>query len=188
MKSIKGLKWLPAKILLFGLYPYSLDYKERVAREVEFMISWKNTPRVVAWGPGVIIREFVRGRVMTHDEVINLAETIVVLHKVCWRLGDTKYDNFLVTEDGNIIVLDAEQSIRSCDERSKVADLVIALLFTCLAEWPNDNKSLLFYYNYTARVKINKKYFLHPGVILLLMICPRILFKVLKELLTVNIT
>ena len=152
-----------------------------MAREVAFMISWHSSPKIIAWGSGIIIREYVKGEVLSPKDSEDIAIVLLELHKSCWRLGDTKYDNFIKDEEGSIKIIDAEQSIKSCDEKSKLVDLVIAMFFICLNTWPRYSDAFRLYKLYSSHSKINKVYLLHPGLLALLLICPWLLFKVLRE-------
>ncbi len=179
--TIRSLKWLPAKLLLLGLYPYALNPLERTAREVVFFISReKDSPRVRGWGPNIIIREYLFGRVLTPKDYQKIVNKIIDLHEECWRLGDTKYDNFIEV-DGKIMIIDAEQSVRDCSEKSVTADLVVLAFFLCLSNWPVDKDTIELLQTYDNARGIKFKYFIHPGVMMLFVICPRVISYVLKQ-------
>ena len=124
---IKGLKWLPAKLLLPS-FPYSLNPSERLFREVNFLLSDLPTPKLLAVGKNFLIREYLDGEILG-PKPKEIAEALWNAHKRGWALGDAKYDNFLL-KNGELYYLDGEQAIR--DNRYAFADLVVGAFFLML--------------------------------------------------------
>ncbi len=127
----RGLKWLPAKLLL-PFYPYALSPSERVAREAMFLTSDLPTPKLIAVGRDFIIREYLEGEVLGPEPAL-VADALDFVHSRCWALGDAKYDNFLL-KGNRIFYIDGEQAVRTCDPLKQSADLVVASVFLFLAK------------------------------------------------------
>lgn len=124
---IKGLKWLPAKLLLPS-FPYSINPSERLFREASFLLSDLPTPRLIAIGKNFLIREYLEGEILG-PKPKEIAEALWRAHKRGWALGDAKYDNFLL-KDGELYYIDGEQAIRN--SKYAFADLVVGAFFLML--------------------------------------------------------
>jgi len=173
----RGLKWLPAKLLL-PFYPYSLSPRERAAREAVFLASELPTPELISFGGDRIVREYLEGGPVG-PEPREIAEALSLAHGRCWALGDAKFDNFLKTDSG-IAFIDGEQAVRTCDPLLQGADLVVAAFFLMLFKGCKSVFELLE--AYPGREQ--KVALLTPGSLLLLLPClPRALFRAAGALL-----
>ena len=171
----RGLKWLPAKLLL-PFYPYSLSALERAAREAVFLLSDLPTPELEYFGESFIVREFVEGKV-AGPEGKTIAEALTRVHERCWALGDAKFDNFLITENG-LMYIDGEQAIRTCDPLKQGADLVVASFFLMVSKGCKEVAKLLEKYPYYKQ----KLVLLTPGALILLLPClPTIFFRTIRK-------
>ena len=162
--SWRGLKWLPAKLLL-PFYPYSLSALERAAREATFLVSELPTPELKLFGKGFIVREFIEGEIVG-PEGAEIAKALELAHSLCWALGDAKFDNFLKTERG-IMFIDGEQAVRTCEPLKQGADLVVASVFLMLAKGCKGVAELLDSYRFSKQ----KLALLTPGALVLLLPC-----------------
>ncbi len=127
---IKGIKWVPAKLLL-PFYPYALSPSERASREATFLLSDLPTPKLIAIGKNFIIREYLEGEVLG-PKPREVALAIWEAHKRGWALGDAKYDNFLV-KDGELYYIDGEQALRDPFSKLRFADVVVGGFFLMLS-------------------------------------------------------
>ncbi len=153
VKSFQGnpgiLKWVALGVIYQGAYPFAVTPESRMKREIEFMSddhSLIHAPRIVEvdWGKKQVVREYVEGSPLEpwrnpEDSGI-LGQAIAMAHREGWVLGDTKPTNFILSEGGDIYVVDAEQSIRSEDERLRGWDLLVAAFFLSLM-YPADSKA-----------------------------------------------
>jgi len=150
------------------------------------MMSRSNTPKILAWTSQTLVREYVKGRVLTPKDSKAIVATLLSLHRECWCLGDSKYDNFLYPRIGNeVIIIDAEQSIRSCNSRHKAADLIVSTFFLMISNWPKCRVAKEFITEYVRDGECDVvKYMIHPGAILLLLPCPLLIGYILYLILT----
>ncbi len=142
------LKWVALGIIYQGAYPFAVTPEARLKREVEFLKDrheYLRTPSVISvdWEHKQLVREYVEGSPLEpwsrpEDSGI-LGQAIAMAHREGWVLGDTKPTNFVLSEDGSIYVVDAEQSIRSEDQRLRGWDLLVAFFFLS-AMRPMDTK------------------------------------------------
>lgn len=131
------LKWYIIMVSNFavGIYPFKLDPKERLIREVEFMSKStkcfkKPEVLIVDYTKPKIVRSFVKGEVYSYDSPINIhyeiGKCLGFCHEEGWVLGDTKITNFVYNEKG-LFIVDAEQAIREYNEKYAAWDILVLI-------------------------------------------------------------
>lgn len=140
VKEVGVIKWLPPTILLRGTYPFTLNPKERFSRELDFFTNevWEGVkvPEVIAADEEVleIVREYVDGKPLDYRVNADLiARTLAEIHCRGRALGDVKPTNFLVTGEGTLYVIDAEQSVRTTDRAHWAWDIALTMFFASYA-------------------------------------------------------
>ncbi|BCU70789.1 hypothetical protein [Stygiolobus caldivivus] len=114
----------------FRNYPYSSDPRERMNREINFLTyRWDSikTPRIIDFDleQTCLYREFIDGEEIKEIEQFEkLGKAIKYIHEQGFVMGDTKLENFIVSE-GRITVIDAEQAITSNDISYRSWDLLV---------------------------------------------------------------
>ncbi len=175
--GMESVKWLPAILLLKGIYPYAFTSLERVLREL-FFFEYQGAPRVRYWNSKYIIREYIEGRPISVKDFEKVTQYIKELHEKCWRIGDTKWDNFLITKDGRVVLVDAEQAVINCSTRSVLADALVGTIFLYYSgrEELSELSSKFFYELMEGKCKEAMVYVLHPGALVLGLLIPSIYF------------
>jgi len=86
-------------------------------REVSFFENsiLNNTPRIIVkdWLNKLIVREYLDGSTidpLKHEDVIKIAKTFANIHEYGYSLGDSKYTNFIISNN-SVYIVDAEQAI-----------------------------------------------------------------------------
>ncbi len=134
-KEVGIFKWLPPSLMLKELYPFTLNPKERLLREVAFFSSkWDvfNVPKVIRYDIEKLelIREYVDGKVISlrcYDEAELLGKAMAEIHSKDYALGDVKPTNFII-RNARLYVIDAEQSVSKATLNMKCWDLVCLAL------------------------------------------------------------
>lgn len=115
-------------------YPYTFNPFERMSRETSFFDEVScgiNIPRVYLkdWINLVIVREYVEGDSIKPDDFEYLNKTarlIASIHEYGYVLGDTKFYNFIKTNN-RIYVIDAEQALMTSNEKYMYWDIMVYL-------------------------------------------------------------
>jgi len=145
-----GLKWLPAAIYAIGTKSFSISSRSRLAREYTANKILKKkgfkVPEIlfVNRARHLLLEEFIEGEVLadivreiilngsaTEDEkniIRKVGETFALIHKSQITLGDTKPDNILITEDGEVCIVDLEQARKGGDPAWDISEF---LYFSC---------------------------------------------------------
>jgi tRNA A-37 threonylcarbamoyl transferase component Bud32 len=153
VKSFQGnpgiLKWVALGLIYQGAYPFAVTPEARMRRELDFMNAeheFLRTPRIlrVDWGRKEVTREYVEGAPLEpwnrpEDSGI-LGQAIAMAHREGWVLGDTKPTNFVLSEEGHIYVVDAEQSLTLSDNRLRGWDLLVSFFFLSIM-YPMDART-----------------------------------------------
>ncbi len=142
------VKWLFIRLLSSPLkiYPFTLDPRERMEREVGFF-TYKpggvRTPRVYEenWEELYIIREYIEGDSLKGtsppSSYAAVAAALAKIHSSRRALGDTKFTNFLINGD-EVAVIDAEQAVETGNALHYSWDIVV-LLSTLAASTIKEN-------------------------------------------------
>ncbi|ALU12435.1 hypothetical protein EYM_03715 [Ignicoccus islandicus DSM 13165] len=175
-----SIKWIPALIFLKGIYPYTISPIERVIREVSFF-EYQGVPKVYFWNGKYEVREYVEGNIISLEDINKVINLVKYLHSKCWRIGDTKWDNFLKMENGKVILIDAEQAVVDCSQKSVIADALVGSIFLYYSKSARaiDISKLFFIEIIKGRCKSIMKYLFHPGVVLLGLLIPQTYFSAL---------
>jgi len=134
-KEVGVVKWIPPIVFFRINYPYTLIPKERFERELKFFnTEWRKveTPKIIESDPEnlIIVREFINGRSLSYEkDAEKLGCVLAHIHESNWALGDTKPSNFLVDNQQNLYVIDAEQSIQTSKPLHKAWDLMLTAFF-----------------------------------------------------------
>jgi len=113
------IKWFLIKAagLTSQVYPYTFKPVERMKREIDFFEGsiLNNTPKIIVkdWLNKLIIREYIDGNnvnPLNREDVVKVAKTIADIHECGYSLGDSKYTNFIISND-RVYIVDAEQAI-----------------------------------------------------------------------------
>jgi len=136
-----SLKWV-ISIPTIVFYPYSINPRTRLFRELSFFIEWRKknhslvrTPRVlkVDYTHLTLVREYIEGN-SVHNLGMKcfelLFKALAFIHKEGWTLGDPKPSNFLVDTNNRIFVIDAEQAVKTDNIRYMAWDIALLLLMT----------------------------------------------------------
>jgi len=136
------LKWFIIKSasLPVTIYPFTFIPRERLERESIFLRELCRKlpvprPILVDWGGIKLIREFIEGKKfvpgLEKDKYKDVAWAIRSIHDYGYALGDTKFQNFIIS--GNrIYIIDAEQAIKSRNRIHHAWDLFIFLVTTTI--------------------------------------------------------
>jgi tRNA A-37 threonylcarbamoyl transferase component Bud32 len=132
------IKWL---ILNFPpipfYYPLTLDPEERMKREIAFFnseIVGVFRPKIykINWEKIFMEREYIEGREISLESIEDieaLGRTISKIHSASFCLGDTKPENFIVSNE-KVYVIDAEQSLERCPKKKYIGwDIMLTALF-----------------------------------------------------------
>lgn len=132
--EIGFLKWLPPSIVFRSSYPFAMNARERLLREVSFfkakIWSYVQVPNVIAVDEDnlVIIREFVEGSYLDYKkEGKSLGRILGEIHKKGYVMGDVKPTNFILNNRPYII--DAEQAVQNTDPALRSWDLILTIFF-----------------------------------------------------------
>ncbi|BBD72540.1 hypothetical protein HS1genome_0929 [Sulfodiicoccus acidiphilus] len=128
-----SIKWYFITTAFFT-YPYVADPKKRLSRELDFLLTnWKgfSTPKVIDFDldEPSLTREFLEGREPEAEDMKLLGRGLREIHDRGVVMGDTKVENFLISEE-RLYVIDAEQSTSSDSSELKAWDLLVLFLFT----------------------------------------------------------
>ncbi len=129
------IKWFLIKTagVTTKVYPYTMDPLERMVRETKFMDDVRdivNTPKIILrdWIGRSIVREYVEGEPFkpTDDprDYRGIAEVLAEIHRYGYALGDTKFYNFIRTDQG-YYVIDGEQAIKTDDPSFMYWDIMV---------------------------------------------------------------
>jgi len=137
-REVGIMKWLPPALFLKPIYPFTLEPRERLRREVNFFRSkWNGfkVPNILSYDENKLelIREYVEGRLINYrsdDDLRMLAKVFAEIHSKRYALGDVKPTNFLVNNNGDIYVIDAEQAVSDANIDSMSWDLLATLLIS----------------------------------------------------------
>ena len=177
--TIYSVKWIPALILLRGLYPYSVRPIERVIREVLFF-NYQGVPIVRYWNHRLVVRDYIEGRTPSPSDFWKVIEYLKRLHKECWRIGDTKWDNFIILDRKRVILVDAEQAVVDCSNKSLMADAIVGSFFLYYSDNPELSKLSYQFFIEIIRDRCEIKYLFHPGIVVLGLLMPRTYLGVIK--------
>ncbi|MEM4623504.1 MAG: serine/threonine protein kinase [Desulfurococcaceae archaeon] len=129
------LKWYVIVVsnLAIRIYPFVLDPRERMAREVNFMKKAdkcfkKPEILIIDYTKPRIVRGFVKGEIYGYDSPITIhreiGRSLGLCHESSWVLGDTKITNFVYFEN-EIYNVDAEQAIKEYSDEYAAWDLLV---------------------------------------------------------------
>lgn len=129
------LKWYMITLsnLAIRIYPFALEPRERMMREVVFMKTAEkcfSKPEIMAidYGRLKLIRAYVKGSTYSFTSPINIHYNIGynlgLCHETEWVLGDTKISNFIHT-DTSVYIVDAEQAVKKCSPEYAGWDLLV---------------------------------------------------------------
>ncbi len=141
--SLLGIpKWIIVKTYLWHAYPFTVNPRERLSRELIFFEEGPSSivrPKVLEadFEQAVMVREYIEGRRLNayppdEEDVVKVARALGMIHSECWCLGDVKPDNFLEV-GSTFCVVDAEQALKYATVREKAWDIALTLLFSSLA-------------------------------------------------------
>lgn len=132
-----SIKWYLITPFFYFNYPYVADPIKRMYREIDFLThNWKDkikVPKLIDYDIKnvYIIREFIDGKIpQTPNDFKKLGKTIKNIHGEGFSLGDTKYENFLIANENEVFVIDAEQAIKTENRKFRAWDLLVLFLFT----------------------------------------------------------
>jgi tRNA A-37 threonylcarbamoyl transferase component Bud32 len=131
------LKWSALYLHPASLYyPLTSDPLERLLREEKFFTTPPKgiqTPRIIEvdYKRIVMKREMIYGKPLEPlpEQARLLGKAIGIIHVEGYRLGDTRSQNFLLTGDSQVAVIDAEQSIVSNEESYRAWDVLVFTYF-----------------------------------------------------------
>ena len=146
-KEIGIFKWLPPSLMLKDLYPFTLNPKERLLRELNFFSNkWSKfyVPKIVSYDLSKLelVREYVDGSALTFrysHEAEALGIVLGEIHSKNYALGDLKPTNFII-KDSKIYIIDAEQAITNASLNIKCWDIVCLSLFASYVNLFNIDK------------------------------------------------
>jgi len=129
------IKWFLIKAAGFTtkVYPYTMNPRERMVREIsffEYINKIINTPRIYIkdWIGKIVVREYIEGETFdpasSLDEYYEIGGILARIHLENYVLGDSKYYNFLKSNNKYYIV-DGEQAIKSNDQSYMYWDLFV---------------------------------------------------------------
>jgi tRNA A-37 threonylcarbamoyl transferase component Bud32 len=141
-----SLKWFVLNIFALGTKTFYLSGKNRLQNEIStniFLTDNKiSVPSIlhVSLPRGIVFRQFIEGSIITNivKESINseflpksskecyyqLGKFFAKIHDLGIELGDTKPENFIMDDDGQIFALDLEQSKRNGDASWDIAEFL----------------------------------------------------------------
>ncbi|MCZ2845370.1 MAG: hypothetical protein O2U61_02570 [Candidatus Bathyarchaeota archaeon] len=141
-----SLKWFVLNIFALGTKTFYLSGKNRLQNEIStniFLTDNKiSVPSIlhVSLPRGIVFRQFIEGSIITNivKENINsedlpkpskecfyqLGKFFANIHDLGIELGDTKPENFIMDDDGQIFALDLEQSKRNGDASWDIAEFL----------------------------------------------------------------
>ncbi len=136
------VKWLVIQLasLPVAVYPFEMDPEKRMIREISFMSDTSKrtkTPKIYAvdWMDYSIVREYISGKsfdpTLWKEDYVEIGRVLAKVHLDGYVLGDTKYLNFLRTQEGEYYVIDAEQAIKSEKHEYRFWDILVFLV-TCI--------------------------------------------------------
>ena len=156
--DLAGLKWFPAAIYAGGTKSFSISSRNRLASEYSANEILKKegfkVPAIlfVNRTRHLLIEEFIEGEVLTEimrkviskgsateDEkniLRKVGETFALVHKSQITLGDTKPDNFIITKNGEVCIVDLEQARKGGDLAWDISEF---LYFSCHYVSRNDS-------------------------------------------------
>jgi len=145
-KDWLGFKWFPLALWALGTQAFAVLGRSRLDREyaVHQFLHGRGlpVPRVLYVSPkeGLIFEDFVEGenlvgvikRVVSFKQEVakeaalvrEVGRIIAEAHKVGVALGDCKPENFIVTKDGKIWLVDLEQATRNGNQAWDVAEFL----------------------------------------------------------------
>lgn len=147
-KDWSSFKWFPLTIWTFGTRAFAVLGRSRLEREcaINKLLSSKgfNVPKILHMNHDerLVFMEHVEGESLDKvvkkiaeseaEEEINeklmiierVGETFAKVHALNISLGDTKPENILVVENGEIYLLDLEQAARNGDKTWDVAEFL----------------------------------------------------------------
>ncbi len=143
--SVPGiLKWLIVTVPPIAMYyPLETSPTTRMIREETFLRKPpKNitVPKILSidYLNLVMEREYVEGRhpvLQSTDDLSRIGEALGLIHAQDYCLGDTRIENFLLTPQGTVCIVDAEQSLTDCNKQTyKMWDLLLLLVFLLLED------------------------------------------------------
>ncbi len=141
-KDWSGFKWFPLTLWSFGARSFSVAGQARLAKECAISELLRaggfNVPKIlhVSNAQRIIFMEFIEGEslslaikrystddagVEVLDTVKKVGETMAKAHRYGITLGDTKPDNVLVKDGGEIYLIDFEQAQQGGDRAWDIA-------------------------------------------------------------------
>jgi tRNA A-37 threonylcarbamoyl transferase component Bud32 len=144
-RDLHSMKWFPLTMWSVGARSFALLGRSRLERETAINAALKNAgfhvPKIlhVSAGERLVFMEFIEGenasaaikRIASSrntDEVAKdiavikqIGETYAKVHALNIVLGDTKPENSMIDREGNLCLLDLEQSSRNGDRSWDVA-------------------------------------------------------------------
>ncbi len=188
LKEAGIIKWIPPAILFRATYPFTLSPRERFRREVSFLRhSWVRVgvPKIIKADERrlELVREFIEGDIVNYfRDSERLAEALGRIHREGWALGDVKPTNFLLSRDGLIYVIDAEQAVSDSSVPHRAWDVALTAFFAAYSNLPDLNgyesflrKFLRMYVDSYGGVEVLKEVSnFHFGGIFLLLPLPHI--------------
>ncbi len=143
--SIPGiLKWLVVTVPPISMYyPLETSPTTRMMREETFLLKPPRNitvPKIlrIDYLNLIMEREHVEGRhpnLQCTDDLFRIGEALGLIHAQDYCLGDTRIENFLLTPQGNVCIVDAEQSLTDCNKQvHKMWDLLLLLVFLLLED------------------------------------------------------
>ncbi len=119
-------------------YPFELDPLNRLVREEKFFRDPPpgiKTPKVyrVDYKNYIMEKEYIEGTVLSkklREGIKKLGEVLGKMHKHDYCMGDTRLENYIYTPQGELAVIDAEQSLTDCSNQDyKSWDIILSLFF-----------------------------------------------------------
>ncbi len=141
-----SLKWFVLNIFALGAKTFYLSGKNRLQNEIStntFLTDNKiSVPSIlhVSLPRGIVFRQFIEGSIITNivkDSIkkedlpksskecyYRLGKFFANIHDLGIELGDTKPENFIMDDEGQIFALDLEQSKRNGDAAWDIAEFL----------------------------------------------------------------
>ncbi|MCY0859434.1 MAG: serine/threonine protein kinase [Sulfolobaceae archaeon] len=158
-----SIKWYLLTPFFMFNYPYVADPFKRMSREIDFLTyNWKDkirVPKLIDYDTSDlwIIREYIEGRFPENPKDFRLlGRTLKNIHNENFCLGDTKYENFVISGQ-EVYVIDAEQAIRSDNKKFRSWDLLVLFLFTSYKFVTNINDYRLSIINFLEEYEADRE-------------------------------
>jgi|ECHhosMinimDraft_1075155.scaffolds.fasta_scaffold00203_4 tRNA A-37 threonylcarbamoyl transferase component Bud32 len=167
--DISSVKWFTIGSLFIDQYPFVLNGEERMKREINFFRAdhfGVKTPVIFDYDEKGkwLLREFIDGKQVKPYEMKDLklwGQSLRALHQEGWTLGDTKYNNFIISRNDVVYLIDAEQSMKESNLRLVTWDIAVCLFFIALFSFTSQSdfrkNSSIFLESYLRGSKLKRE-------------------------------